>query len=612
MKKKRFCINLFLCLFSFLFLTSCEEETSYVLPAEFQYKCYYNPIENKTTIQWYLPIYNQKNLSLKNESFTFNLYFKDTFVKEATFHYSIKIKPKKVETGWKTFVVQNEINAIKFISWSGEYDSFWKTYSTWIIVCAIVLLLGIIIFIIERKLENIGFDDFTDFFCEYWYFVLAICFFIFSALFPLFINEILNWVPFCIILGTIILFFLLTFIIDLIFEWIENIEFNRPSDKAILVQEENTAKFNDLSLIELKNFCKENGINGYSNLNKKDLLYKIKQHLKSQLWSMSKEELIEICNENEITIQTNLTKPEMIQEILLHFFEPEQEEIKKIEMVATPKIEKKDQVTFQDIVGLEKVKKIFNEKVILPIKHPELFEKYQKKSGGGILLYGLPGTGKTMFAKAIASEINATFIAIKSSDIKTKWYGETENKVKEIFDQAKKQAKTILFFDEFEGIGSKRTDEFSAGDNNLVTQLLIEMQGIESINQKNHLILIIAATNRPWAIDSAFLRPGRFDEKIYIPLPDFAARKAMFELKLKKVPTKDMDYDYLAKQTEGFNGADIEEICEKLKMEGIKKSLELKKDYYLTTQDFINIEPLIQTSVLQNDVELMNNYRKSL
>ena len=185
----------------------------------------------------------------------------------------------------------------------------------------------------------------------------------------------------------------------------------------------------------------------------------------------------------------------------------------------TQKTKDKNAITFDDIAGLERAKESFREKVILPFEHPELYKKFGKKAGGGILLYGLPGTGKTMFAEAAANEVDALFLPIKCSDIKSKWYGESEQKVKEVFVKARKSKKAIIFFDEFEAIGSKRTDNSDNANNDLVPEILAEMQGVES-SKCESTIVVIAATNKPWMIDSAFLRPGRSDEKMYIPLPD--------------------------------------------------------------------------------------------
>lgn len=269
---------------------------------------------------------------------------------------------------------------------------------------------------------------------------------------------------------------------------------------------------------------------------------------------------------------------------------------------------KKTNIKFNDIAGLDDAKKAFEEKVIMPFEHPELFKKFGKKVGGGILLYGLPGTGKTMFAEAAANEMNALFIPIKCSDIKSKWYGESEKNVSEIFDRARKAKKAIIFFDEFEAIGSKRTDNSDNANNDLVPQILAEMQGVGASSEDVTLI-VIAATNKPWAIDSAFLRPGRFDEKIYVPLPDFDARKKLFELQLKKLPiSDDLDFDYLANITDGFNGADIKEVCEKLKMSAINDSLEKGKDQTIGMDDVHRIENTLKSSVSIEDIEKIKEF----
>ncbi len=273
------------------------------------------------------------------------------------------------------------------------------------------------------------------------------------------------------------------------------------------------------------------------------------------------------------------------------------------------KNKKYSKTRFDDIAGLKEAKEAFKEKVVMPFLHPELFEKFGKKAGGGILLYGLPGTGKTMFAEAAANEIDALFIPIKCSDIKSKWYGESEKKIKSIFDKARKAEKAIIFFDEFEAIGAKRTDSEN-GNNDLVPEILAEMQGVGSSSNKS-VIIVIAATNKPWAIDSAFMRPGRFDEKIYIPLPDFEARKKLFEIQLSKLPiSNDLDFDYLAKITDGFNGADIKEVCEKLKMSAINGSLEKGDQQTIGMDDVKKIEGSIKSSVSFEDIERLKEFEE--
>ena len=266
-------------------------------------------------------------------------------------------------------------------------------------------------------------------------------------------------------------------------------------------------------------------------------------------------------------------------------------------------------ITFDDIAGLEEAKSAFKEKVVLAFEHKELYEKYGKKVGGGLLLYGLPGTGKTMFAEAASNETDSLFIPIKCSDIKSKWYGESEANVKKIFEKARRAKKAIIFFDEFEAIGAKRTENSENGNNDLVPQILAEMQGVGS-SSSSSIIMVIAATNKPWAIDSAFLRPGRFDEKIYIPLPDFEARKKLFELKLKAVPQESLDFDYLAKITDGFNGADIGAFCDKLKMLAINKSIATRTECPITMEEVSQVQDSIKSSVSKEDVGRLLKFKE--
>lgn len=214
----------------------------------------------------------------------------------------------------------------------------------------------------------------------------------------------------------------------------------------------------------------------------------------------------------------------------ISYSQDEYYESKNFKNLFTQKIVKKDKkenlsnIKLEDVVGLDDVKKSIEEKILLPIKHKELYEKYDKQTGGGILLYGLPGTGKTMFAKAIANEIDAQFFSVKPGDLKNMFVGESEKLIKELFTKARSYKKSIIFFDEFESIGGKRTNRVTRPNvsNILVPELLAQIQGInkEENENENELLLIIAATNRPQDIDSALLRPGRFDTKIYVDLPD--------------------------------------------------------------------------------------------
>lgn len=330
------------------------------------------------------------------------------------------------------------------------------------------------------------------------------------------------------------------------------------------------------------------------------------------LADLDKKQLVTYCINHHITGYSNKNKKQLAALIYTYHQENpnnehdssgDSEESKK-----TTKKRKSNKITFDDIAGLDEAKNAFNEKVVMPLQQPEIYAKYSKKVGGGILLYGLPGTGKTMFAEAASNELNALFMPIKCSDIKSKWYGESEQNVKNIFAKARKASKVILFFDEFEAIGAKRTDNGDNGNNDLVPQILAEMQGVGSSSSKS-MIMVIAATNKPWAIDSAFLRPGRFDEKIYIPLPDFTARKKLFELKLSKIPTDNVDLDYLSNITEGYNGADIEEFVEKLKQTAINESIKSGKDHLINMDDIKKVETTMHSSVSKEDIERLKEFQ---
>ena len=217
-------------------------------------------------------------------------------------------------------------------------------------------------------------------------------------------------------------------------------------------------------------------------------------------------------------------------------------------------------VCFSDLVGLDEVKSEIYDKVIYPRTYRELYERFNKKRGGGILLYGPPGNGKTMIAKAIARETGSTFFPIKFSDIGSKWFGETEGRIKALFDEARAERSAVIFFDEIDAIASARGDDNTT--NRMVTELLAQMDGINRV-QGN--ITIVAATNRIDNLDPAVLRPGRFDEKIFVPLPDAKMRAAMLRKRLSGIPCCKIAYERVADLCEGFSGAEIELVCEKAK-----------------------------------------------
>lgn len=217
-----------------------------------------------------------------------------------------------------------------------------------------------------------------------------------------------------------------------------------------------------------------------------------------------------------------------------------------------------NKITFKDIGGLENLKDDIKFKIIEPFKRPEVFRFYNKPIGGGILMYGPPGCGKSLIARATANEAKATFIHTKCSDLKSKFVGETEKNIAELFEKAREKQPTIIFFDEFEALGGNRSEGHSH-ERSAVAQLLTEMDGMDSKDQQ---ILLLAATNEPWAIDPALRREGRFGRTIFVPEPDFEARKQVFSIIMDKRPVEKLDYAKLAELTEGFSGADIKGVCE--------------------------------------------------
>lgn len=233
-------------------------------------------------------------------------------------------------------------------------------------------------------------------------------------------------------------------------------------------------------------------------------------------------------------------------------------------------------ISFDAIGGLDEIKKTIHKKIILPYQKPGLFQRFKKRAGGGILMYGPPGCGKTLLARATAGECKAEFFNISISDVLDMYIGESERKLHALFERAREAAPAVLFFDEVEALGGKRHNTRDSTSSKLVSQFLSEMDGFA---QNNHGVLILAATNVPWAVDAAFRRPGRFDRVLFVPPPDVVARKAILSALLVERPTEsDIDVDYLAKRTSGFSGADLRELVETAVDEAIEASITLEAE----------------------------------
>lgn len=231
-------------------------------------------------------------------------------------------------------------------------------------------------------------------------------------------------------------------------------------------------------------------------------------------------------------------------------------------------------VKWEDIGGLEDVKKNLQEMILYPIEHPEKFRKFGMEPSKGVLFYGPPGCGKTLLAKAVANECSANFISIKGPELLTMWFGESEANVRQVFDKARGAAPCVLFFDELDSIGQARGssmgDAGGAGDR-VMNQLLTEIDGVGG--KKN--LFFIGATNRPDILDEALLRPGRLDQLIYIPLPDLPSRLSILKANLRKSPVaRDVDFGFMAQITDGFSGADLAEICSRAAKSAIRESIQ--------------------------------------
>ncbi|EDO18370.1 hypothetical protein Kpol_1013p42 [Vanderwaltozyma polyspora DSM 70294] len=227
----------------------------------------------------------------------------------------------------------------------------------------------------------------------------------------------------------------------------------------------------------------------------------------------------------------------------------------------------KPNVKWEDIAGLEGAKAALKEAVILPVKFPHLFTGNRKPTSG-ILLYGPPGTGKSYLAKAVATEANSTFFSISSSDLVSKWMGESERLVKQLFNMARENKPSIIFIDEVDALTGQRGEGESEASRRIKTELLVQMNGVGNDSQG---VLVLGATNIPWQLDSAIRR--RFERRIYIPLPDLAARTKMFEINVADTPctlTKE-DYRTLGQMTDGYSGSDIAVAVKDALMQPIRK-----------------------------------------
>ncbi|RJS79888.1 AAA family ATPase, partial [Candidatus Bathyarchaeota archaeon] len=265
-------------------------------------------------------------------------------------------------------------------------------------------------------------------------------------------------------------------------------------------------------------------------------------------------------------------------------------------------------VHWEDIGGLEQVKQELKEAVEWPLKNPEMFKRLGIKPPKGILLYGPPGCGKTLLARAVATESEANFITIKGPEVFSKWVGESEKAIREVFRKARMAAPAVIFFDEIDSLVPRRGLGFadSGVTERVISQLLTEMDGIVTLQD----IVVIAATNRPDIVDPAVLRPGRFDRLIYVPEPDEKSRLEIFKIYTKNMPlAKDVDLKKLAEMTKNYSGADIEALCREAAMNALRRDVNAKE---VTMQDFNEAMKIIGPSIAPEMENWYKNFMKQL
>jgi len=256
-----------------------------------------------------------------------------------------------------------------------------------------------------------------------------------------------------------------------------------------------------------------------------------------------------------------------------------------------------------DVAGLDEVKEILREKVIYPFQHPEVYERFKTYAGAGILMYGPPGNGKTYVARAIAGEIDAAFFPVDLSTIKSKYVGETAKNLTSLFAEAAKHERSVLFLDEVDALLGKRGNRKIDS----VAQFLALTDGLK---KNTNCMLLLTATNKPWLLDDAVIRPGRLGTHIYVGLPDAKAREAIVALNMRGVPmAAGVSFAEIAAKTEGCSGADVAAICDKAKMTAVRRQIATGTDESVTAADFTEALAKVNPSVTAEDVAQFQRWR---
>lgn len=255
--------------------------------------------------------------------------------------------------------------------------------------------------------------------------------------------------------------------------------------------------------------------------------------------------------------------------------------------------ERRTGIDFDRVGGMEPVKEDIRMKILYPLENRELFEAYGKKAGGGVLLYGPPGCGKTLISRATAGEINAKFLSVGLHQILDMWIGKSEEKLHEIFEMARRHAPSVLFFDEVDALAADRKDLRTSAGRTLINQFLAEL---DSEASQNEGVLVLGATNAPWHLDSAFLRPGRFDRLIFVPPPDEAAREQIIRLMAEGKPVAGLDAAALAKKLKDFSGADLKAVFDRAVEAALSEAMRTGKIVPVTQRDLLKAAQQVQPS----------------
>ncbi|SEH01653.1 Tetratricopeptide repeat-containing protein [Nonomuraea solani] len=263
-------------------------------------------------------------------------------------------------------------------------------------------------------------------------------------------------------------------------------------------------------------------------------------------------------------------------------------------------------LTFADVAGMETVKEALRIKLLLPIQQPDLFAAFGKRAGGGVLLYGPPGAGKTHLARAAAGELGAAFVNVGLADILDMYVGSSERNLHATFDLARRNRPCVLFFDEVDALAARRSDMRQAHTRQLVNQFLAELDGVDQ--SANEGVLVLAATNAPWYVDAAFRRPGRLDQPVFVPPPDTSARAAILRILCRDKPLTEMDFDAVARATEHLVGADLKGVVDRAVEAKLQQSISAGRPIPLTTPDLLAAAKTVKPTAVREWMATARNY----